>query len=189
MPLQKIDEEGLVHEALALFRRQGYHKTTMADVAGACGLLKGSLYHYFPSKEALALAVMQRVHAHFREQVFRWAYEDSLSPAVCARHMAEETERYFLSSEGGCLMGNLVLELIDVVPEFQEPIRRYFQDWITALLHLFTRSGLPAEQAQFQAENTVAAIQGGLMMMRLFKDPAPFKRANAETLNMTISQT
>ena len=62
MPLQKIDEEGLVREALALFRRQGYHKTTMADVAGACGLLKGSLYHYFPSKEALALAVMQRVH-------------------------------------------------------------------------------------------------------------------------------
>lgn len=80
-------------------------------------------------------------------------------------------------------MGNLVLELIDVVPKFQEPIRRYFQDWIAALLHLFTRSGLLPEQAQLQAENTVAAIQGGLMMMRLFKDPAPFMRANVKILH------
>jgi TetR/AcrR family transcriptional repressor of nem operon len=42
----------------------------MADIAQSCGILKGSLYHYFSSKEALMSAVIEYAHAYFKEKVF-----------------------------------------------------------------------------------------------------------------------
>lgn len=43
--------------ALACFARRGYHETTMAEVAEAAEVSKGTPYLYFPSKEALFIAL------------------------------------------------------------------------------------------------------------------------------------
>lgn len=40
--------------AADLFARKGYTTTTVRDVADAAGILSGSLYHHFESKEAMA---------------------------------------------------------------------------------------------------------------------------------------
>jgi AcrR family transcriptional regulator len=42
--------------ALALFRKRGFDKTTMRDIAKAANMSLGAAYYYFPSKEALVLA-------------------------------------------------------------------------------------------------------------------------------------
>lgn len=42
--------------ALALFRRKGFDRTTMRDIAKAAGLSLGAAYYYFPSKDALVMA-------------------------------------------------------------------------------------------------------------------------------------
>jgi TetR/AcrR family fatty acid metabolism transcriptional regulator len=47
----------IVAAAVACFARLGYHATTMADVAAQAGVSKGTPYLYFPSKEALFLAL------------------------------------------------------------------------------------------------------------------------------------
>ena len=46
-------EEEILAAAFRIFREKGYHGTSMQDIADEVGLLKGSLYHYIPSKEAL----------------------------------------------------------------------------------------------------------------------------------------
>jgi len=43
----------IMEAALACFIRKGYVHTSMDDIVAACGLSKGSVYWYFPSKEAL----------------------------------------------------------------------------------------------------------------------------------------
>jgi len=60
--MTKTSKELVISHALQLFKVQGYHKTSMADIGTACGLLKGSIYNYFASKEALAIAAMEFVH-------------------------------------------------------------------------------------------------------------------------------
>jgi AcrR family transcriptional regulator len=45
--------EEILHAAADLFHQQGYHATTVADIATAVGLKKGSLYHYITGKELL----------------------------------------------------------------------------------------------------------------------------------------
>jgi AcrR family transcriptional regulator len=47
----------LLAAALTCFARTGYHATTMADVAAEADVAKGTPYLYFPSKEALYLAL------------------------------------------------------------------------------------------------------------------------------------
>ena len=46
------------HVAAAKFEEQGYSATTMNDIAAAVGMLPGSLYHHFASKEDIAIAVL-----------------------------------------------------------------------------------------------------------------------------------
>lgn len=55
----------LIQSAWALFQTQDYATISMADVARASGLAKGTLYLYFTTKEGLFLAVLE-------EQFMAW---------------------------------------------------------------------------------------------------------------------
>lgn len=45
--------EEILHAALRAFRKNGYHSTTLDDIARRLGVRKTALYHYFPDKEAI----------------------------------------------------------------------------------------------------------------------------------------
>lgn len=47
----------ILDAAAALFAEQGYDRSSIRDIAARVGLLPGSIYHYFPSKDELYLAV------------------------------------------------------------------------------------------------------------------------------------
>lgn len=49
----------IIAAAAGCFARAGYHATTMADIAEAAGVSKGTPYLYFPSKEALFIALYE----------------------------------------------------------------------------------------------------------------------------------
>jgi AcrR family transcriptional regulator len=48
----------IVDSARALFRKSGFKKTTMGDIARSLGKAKSSLYYYYPSKEDIFEAVI-----------------------------------------------------------------------------------------------------------------------------------
>lgn len=43
----------ILHAALIAFRENGYHATTLDDIAERLGVRKTALYHYFPDKESI----------------------------------------------------------------------------------------------------------------------------------------
>lgn len=49
----------IIAAAAGCFSRSGYHATTMADIAEAAGVSKGTPYLYFPGKEALFIALYE----------------------------------------------------------------------------------------------------------------------------------
>ena len=58
--LEPLDRRRIILNAAAeLFSTQGFDRTTIRDIAGQAGLLPGSVYHYFSSKEDLYMAVHQ----------------------------------------------------------------------------------------------------------------------------------
>ena len=51
--------ERIRREAAALFRKKGFNGTSMAELAGEVGITKSSLYHHFPSKQALLSEIIE----------------------------------------------------------------------------------------------------------------------------------
>ncbi len=61
--VKKFEERraDIVKAARHLFQVQEYDKTTMQDVIDTLGIAKGTIYHYFKSKEALLEAVIEDI--------------------------------------------------------------------------------------------------------------------------------
>ncbi len=51
--------ERIRREAAALFREKGFNGTSMAELADEVGITKSSLYHHFPSKQALLSEIIE----------------------------------------------------------------------------------------------------------------------------------
>ena len=78
MPRSAEQTRGRVLEAAyKLFRRQGYNRVTMDDIAEAAELTKRTLYHHFNSKDQLLADVLESQH-HLALQAFR-TFGDNLS--------------------------------------------------------------------------------------------------------------
>ena len=64
MARNKHPEQTVTHildTAAALFFQKGYDKTTLQDIIDATKLSKGAIYHHFASKEAILIAVVDRM--------------------------------------------------------------------------------------------------------------------------------
>ncbi len=54
--------------SLELFRKRGFDKTTMRDIAKAAGTSLGAAYYYFPSKDAIVLSYYERLVGEYEER-------------------------------------------------------------------------------------------------------------------------
>ena len=95
----------ILTEAGRLLGEHPYARITMAQVAGACGLAKGTLYLYFRSKEELFLGLLER-------ELLEWfgALRDRLAtiPGVTAETLGWE---FATSLEQRELLSNLLVIL------------------------------------------------------------------------------
>jgi AcrR family transcriptional regulator len=71
--------ERILAGALDVFARKGYHRAIVDDIVRASGTSKGAVYHHFPNKEALFLALVDEFSAHLAGAV---------ASAIAARHGA-----------------------------------------------------------------------------------------------------
>jgi len=62
-------QQHVFESALKLFRRRGFERTTMRDIAQAAGLSLGAAYHHFRSKDELVLAYYEWIQAEHESLV------------------------------------------------------------------------------------------------------------------------
>ena len=76
----------LIDAGAELFAEKGYEATTMTEIASRAGAAIGSLYQFFPSKEALAEALFNR----FAERAAAaFARVEERAPGCSARELAD----------------------------------------------------------------------------------------------------
>src|SRR5258708_7048552 len=78
----------ILDAAVRCFARTGYYATTIEDVVRETGLSRGALYLYFPSKEALYLAISERWNCGM-EAAIRARLTPDLTPAAILRVLIE----------------------------------------------------------------------------------------------------
>ena len=72
--------ERIMETAEALFRRLGFAKTAVADIAAELGMSPANVYRFFPSKNAIVEAICQRCLSEVEEAA--WAIARSKAPAA-----------------------------------------------------------------------------------------------------------
>ncbi len=177
MPVKKVDKRDIIKASLKVFRQKGYHSTTMSDIAAACGLLKGSIYHHFEGKEDLMLQTIDFLHSYYSREVFSIAHDESLTGLEQLDKLAAISEEIFMKEKGGCLMANIGLETANDYPRFRVRIKAYFEEWIQSLEHIF-RKAYDAQTAREIAEFSVAEIEGAVMLMQVYHDKRYLERAH-----------
>ena len=171
--------ERIVAEAMRLFWEKGYGSTSIQDILRAAGANSGSLYHFFPAKQDLLLAVLdgyfEGLHPELLDPVWR-AIDDPIERVFALlakyRELLIDTDCFY-----GCPLGSLALELHEPDPAVREKIAANFVGWTEAVRACFVAAGdrLPewvdrAELAQF----VLTTMEGGVMQARTHRDIAAF---------------
>lgn len=169
----------ILDTAMRLFYEQGYHATGIATILREADVNSGSLYYFFPSKEALLIGVLER-------------YLEGLEPMVMchARSATDDPiERIFvllanyrsgMESTGckmGCPIGNLALELSDDHAEIRKLIDHNFRNWIAVIRSWLDDAGdrLPSDVNRDElAQFILTVMEGGIMQARAAASLVPF---------------
>lgn len=83
-PAESAGRERILEVAERLFTEHGYRAVTVRDIARDCRVTSAALYYYYPSKEALFEAVLERHAAHLNRRM-RQAGE---TPGTCRQRSA-----------------------------------------------------------------------------------------------------
>lgn len=183
MAIKKTSKEEILQEAIKLFKIRGYYNTSMANIADACGLIKGSIYHHFKSKDEIGLESLKYIHKYFENNIYSIAYRDDLQAKEKLALFVKKTDEYFLNSEGGCLLGNLALEVSHENLEFKNEIKTYFSAWEDALADIL-KSKYDKNRSHDLAKEHVALTQGAIMMMNLYNDTKEYLKVGEKIINL-----
>jgi TetR/AcrR family transcriptional repressor of nem operon len=165
----------VVLSALQLFAAKGYGSTSVADVRQAAGIHSGSLYHFFPGKQDLLLAVLEAYRGGIGPMLLEpaWAgVEDPIEKifALLGRYRASllQTECTY-----GCPIGSLALELHEPDPPVRRLLAQNFDGWIDAIEGCLKQAGnrLAADIDRRELAGFVlTAMEGAVMQARTYRD-------------------
>src|SRR5262249_7456347 len=108
----------ILEVAFRLFHEQGYHATSVATILREADVNSGSLYHFFPSKEALLRGFLEYALDQLKPQVMAPAETLATDPierifALLGQYRAG---MQYMNCKMGCPIGNLALEVADDDP-------------------------------------------------------------------------
>jgi AcrR family transcriptional regulator len=86
--------DDIVSAAAKVFRTKGYHAATVRDIADEVGLLKGSLYHHFDSKEELLYLVVKEPIAQMYSKMAEIAAGDGRAGDKLCRAISAHLEAF-----------------------------------------------------------------------------------------------
>lgn len=175
MPAALISKHEVLDRLTAAFRAHGYEGTTLARLSKATGLVRASLYHYFPGgKEEMARAVLAHAGERLEALVLAPLEAEDAPPAECLARMVEGLDAFYSGGAQACLLG--LLSVGDAGPLFAQEVRTALDRWIGLLARVLAEAGLERRVAHRRAEDAVGAVQGALVMARAYGVKTPFAR-------------
>jgi TetR/AcrR family transcriptional repressor of nem operon len=125
-----------------LIHIKGYNNTGIKEILDKADVPKGSFYHYFKSKEDLALNILD-YHASIINNIFAYAIEENKdNPFLALRCFFEVFHKKFeeLDYFGGCPLGNLSQELSDTEENIRIKVDTIFNNIVEKIAVLLEKA-------------------------------------------------
>jgi TetR/AcrR family transcriptional repressor of nem operon len=176
---QPNTKERIVNAAMRLFHDQGFHATGMAEILKAAEVGSGSFYHFFATKEAVLLAVLDKYVELLQPAVIQPAFALTVDPverifAVLAGYRQAIVATSF---KFGCPIGNLALEVAAQRPEVAQKIATNFTNWCSAIEGCLDAAAdrLPDDlDRSAMARFVLNVMEGGVMQARAHRSVEPY---------------
>src|SRR5215813_8968288 len=165
----------LIDTAMRLFWEKGYGSTSVADVLHAAQVNSGSLYHFFPGKQDLLLAVLQAYREGIGPMLLAPAWQGVDDPIEKIFALLAQYRRSLTMTECqyGCPIGSLALELHEPDPPVRKLLAKNFEGWVLAIKGCLDEAGghLPASLNRRElAEFILTTMEGAVMQARTYRD-------------------
>ena len=168
----------ILDAAARVINVRGFSHTSVEDLIEATGLSgKSHFYHYFRSKQALGIAVIDRQFERFTERGLAILSEPMIEPVDRLALFIDTLVALQRDREGGTgsPFGNLAGELADSHEEFRRRLDDVFARWTDQLDALLREAG-PILRDDVDtmrlARFIVASLEGGMLMTRVTRDIA-----------------
>ncbi len=185
---REFDLDDALRDATEVFRRRGYHGTSVQDLTEGTGLARGSLYKAFHDKRTLFLAALEQAVAGAVQRL-----ADALDAPGPAKLAIRETlmgyARRAASVEGraGCIMTSAAIEMMPEDADVSTIITAMFRRIETLFAAAIERGQAegeipPGHDARAIALQMLCTIQG----LRILGKTGPSEQASAAIVAQAI---
>jgi AcrR family transcriptional regulator len=160
----KNTREHILEVAAAMFAESGYAGTSLNRILQESGVTKGGFYFHFPSKEALAVAVVDHLRERWLSSTLEGA-DGGVRGIDRLRTMAQSSTDAYHQMPGYRAIGKLCIHLLTVRPDLGPELRATFSSWIDMTESAFRQAQAEGDisrdiDAHGLAEVTIAAFTG-----------------------------
>lgn len=170
----------ILNFAQEIIQKRGYNGFSYADISEEIGIRKASIHHHFPSKEALAIAVIQRYRESFNLDLVRIAAE--------GKDWLDKIRRYsklyesVLHENKLCLCGMLASDIETLPNILKISIQEFFDDniaWLSQVI-LLEHPTMPKKRLTDLSWQIISTLQGIVIMARMLNKPKLFTATSRE---------
>ena len=168
-----LTRQTLLDAAFFEIHRNGFQAASLAQILADTGLTKGALYHHFPDKKALGLAVVEEVIQPALAALMFAPLAGTRQPlaamqALLATKAAENDPQVVTL---GCPLNNLMQEMSPVDESFRLQLNGVFQEWVGVVTAALQRGKASGEvRRDIDPEATaffiVSALEGCIGMSK-----------------------
>jgi AcrR family transcriptional regulator len=192
--------EKIVRAAAELMSERSVAQTRLEDVQAVAGVSTGQVYHYFPNKHALVMAVIEYQTEQIvgGQEPMLAQLNDMASLRTWRDFLVEHQRR--IHCVGGCPIGSLGSELAEINAPARASVAASFHRWHASILaglqSMIATGTLPSDaDADTLALEVLTALQGGLLLTQLQRDTRPLEvaldgmLARLDTLRKAVART
>lgn len=192
-------QQRILDSARELIFSRSYADVGVAAICEHAGVKKGSFYHFYPSKQALTIAVLDAQFFETQSKMISKAFAEDVPPLARLERftdMAYLFQKQLNAHAGhvlGCPFGNLANELSTQ----DEPIREKIQHTFAKLQNLFGGVLLAAQEAGDLAQDIdvgataqamLAYFEGVMLLAKNQNEPEVIRQLLPNMAQMRINK-
>jgi AcrR family transcriptional regulator len=163
---QAIRKQQIIEAGTRMIVQKGIEKTSLADIADAAGISKGSLYYYYASKTELIFDITEAHINQISDNLFA-LIEESKGKATWADLLKILYERILAADTRGRLHLYLVQQALNDNDDLKNRFKKKYQEWKQMIVEGFAMLDPEIPHAGPLSSLIIAALDGFLIQSLL----------------------
>ena len=161
-PAKQLDSarDKILAAAFNEIHRYGFQAASLSSILANTGLTKGALYHHFPAKQDLGLAVVDEVIDRILAQTIFTPLRESPYPIKTLQEILRAKRAKPDLIELGCPLNNLMQEMSPLNEQFRQRLNALMQRWLDTLTDALRRG-----QKQGQVRQDINCAKASLFII------------------------